>query len=329
MQNLATIQEIKKILSIPNAQNIECAEILGWKVVIEKGLYNIGDKCVYIQIDTVVPETEQFKFLESKKYRIKTCKLRGQISQGICFPLSILPDKNYNIGDDVTEILGIKKYEKPIPSAIAGETKGNFPSYLHHTDEDRIQNFPGLIDYIKGKLIYASTKIDGTSATFSNHEEDINVCSRNLSKKESETSVYWQMYHKYKIDEIFKIENSIAIQGEVAGSGIQKNTAGFKEVKLLVFDIYDIKTGKYYDFQELINFCKKYNLETVPILNSNILFNWTLEELLIVAEGNYKGTDTKREGVVIRLMVNEYSEFTNGRVSFKVVNNKYLLKNEE
>ncbi len=108
--NLASVQKILNIEPIDGADMIEKATVLGWSIVIKKGEYKVGDFCTYIQIDTVVPEKEYFDFLRERKYRVRTIKLRKQISQGLIVPL---PTGKWKEGDDVTDIIGVKKYEKP------------------------------------------------------------------------------------------------------------------------------------------------------------------------------------------------------------------------
>src|SRR6185312_7137005 len=110
MNNLASVQKILSIKPIEGAEFIVTATVLGWEVVVKKGEFNVGDLCCYIQIDTVVPETEQFDFLRERKYRVRTIKLRKQISQGLIVPL---PKGKFKEGDDITDLVGVKKYEKP------------------------------------------------------------------------------------------------------------------------------------------------------------------------------------------------------------------------
>ena len=112
MRKLASIQKIRDIQPIPKADRIELATVLGWKVVVKKGEFQIGDLCVYCEIDSVFPEMEKYEFLRNDQFRIRTKKLRGQISQGICFPLNSLPNGNYQEGSDVTELMNVKKHEE-------------------------------------------------------------------------------------------------------------------------------------------------------------------------------------------------------------------------
>jgi RNA ligase (TIGR02306 family) len=107
--NLASIQKVLKLTPIEGADLIETATVLGWNIVVKKGEYKEGDLCAYIQIDTVVPELPEYEFLRERKFRVRTIKLRKQISQGLIVPL---PKGRWNEGDDITEVLGVKKYEK-------------------------------------------------------------------------------------------------------------------------------------------------------------------------------------------------------------------------
>ncbi|KKM83708.1 hypothetical protein LCGC14_1306620 [marine sediment metagenome] len=182
---VAVIQIVDEINPIPGADRIETANILGWKVVVKKGDFKAGAECVYCEIDSVLPEREEFAFLEKVKYRIKTICLRKQISQGICFPLEILNNiphahfewvpspaghiptifsdsykgnkelkdwyKELSVGDDITEILGVKKYEiPPHRKALMGNVKGPFPGYVPKTDEMRVQSIPAILDELRG-----------------------------------------------------------------------------------------------------------------------------------------------------------------------------------
>lgn len=166
MRQLASIQKIQEILDHSNADNLEIARIKGWQVIIRKGEFKEGDLCVYCEIDSVMPEKPEFEFLAPRKYRIKTTKLRGEISQGIAFPLSILNQGDWEFGLisisteekgytpsikrkgdssilneinlvpglDVTEILGVTKYDPPIPACLGGTALGRFFSHSIKTD---------------------------------------------------------------------------------------------------------------------------------------------------------------------------------------------------
>jgi RNA ligase (TIGR02306 family) len=326
MRELATIQKISDLQPIENADRIEVASILGWKVVVKKNEFQLQDLCVYCEIDSVLPPKPEFSFLEKSKYRIKTVKMRGQISQGICFPLSILPKDEYNIGDNVTELLDVKKYEQP-EKKYCEKRKGNFPLCVPKTNEIRIQSKPRLLNELRGAQCYATYKIDGTSATFVKNNGQIDVCSRNLSVEEEEESIYWRMFHKYIVNAFNELDN-VAIQGEIAGPGIQKNRLKLSEIDLFVFNVFDVKHQKYYDFAEFVRFCRNWNLKHVPISNISFFLNHTIDDLLEMAKGQYQNGG-HREGIVIRPVKERYSHALQKRASFKVINNEFLLGHNE
>src|SRR6185503_10263785 len=102
---------------------------------LEKGEFQVGDLAVYCEIDSLLPDRPEFEFLKARGFRIRTIRLRGEISQGICFPLSILPEgTEITEGADVTDALGVTKYEPPIPASLSGVMKGGFPSFIPKTD---------------------------------------------------------------------------------------------------------------------------------------------------------------------------------------------------
>ncbi|MCH8319071.1 MAG: RNA ligase (ATP), partial [Bacteroidetes bacterium] len=167
MRKLASIQKISTLEPIQDADAIEKATVLGWQLVVKKGEFKAGSLCVYCDIDSILPDRPEFEFLKQRKMRIKTIKLRGQISQGICFPLSILPpDTEIREDMEVTEILGIKKYEPPVPAHLQGVAKGKIPSFIPKTDEPRIQVVQDTLDSFKGEKCYITEKLDGSSVTY-------------------------------------------------------------------------------------------------------------------------------------------------------------------
>jgi len=223
MRVLASIQIINKIEPIPNADRIEVATVKGWKVVTRKGEYKEGDKVIYCEIDSFLPEHEAFEFLRkssfkalpdgTKGFRLRTVKLRKQISQGLLLPLSILlNDKEYIVGDDVTELLGIIKYEPLVLAVLSGEAKGLFPGFLHKTDEERIQNIPEILVDEKESLFHITEKLDGclhysTRIMTSKGEIEIGrlvnqrIPVQVLSLSESTNELEYKnilAYHKYK-----------------------------------------------------------------------------------------------------------------------------------
>ena len=331
---LASIQKVLKVDPIEGADKIEKIKVLGWELVAAKGEFKEGDICVYIEIDTVVPDKPEFEFLKKYNFRIKTIKLRGQISQGISLPfdLKYIPFKDYKIGDDVSELIGVEKYEKPIPLGMGGKIRrAGLPFGIPITDETRVQSIPDIINELYGVEVYFTTKCDGTSATYAIKNEDYHVCSRNNSYFKDEKNVYWKISDKYQIEEQVKSsKKNIAIRGEICGPGIQNNKLKLKDHDLFVFDVLDLDSYEYYNYPEILQICHLMGLNMVPLDHIITEFKYTLEELLVLAKGLYKGTTNRREGIVGRPVSKKMISASNkGRMSFKVLNNDYLLKDEE
>jgi RNA ligase (TIGR02306 family) len=312
--------------------------VLGWNVVVAKSEnHKVLDKIIYLEIDSVCPEAIWSEFLRPRKFRVKSIKLRGCLSQGLILPLSILSGlEELPIDTDVTEQLGIKKYEPPLPKSGGpnmGKAKGNFPSFINKTDETRIQSKKKVIEELKlAGPFYIGVKVDGTSSTFCYDGDEFCACSRNWKKTEDDENIYWEMARKYKLADILK-GTSLGIQGEIVGPKIQKNRLGLAETDLLVFDLYNINSGRYLSLYEMINFCKDNGLQTVPIemiVDSGFdEFDYSLSAWLKRAEGLYIGTNQQREGIVVRPVTPTYSQVLQGRLSFKVINNLYLLSGGE
>ena len=339
-RKLASIQKIKDIQPIPDADNIEVATVLGWRCVIKKGEFEVGDLCVYFEIDSLIPITSWSIFLEDKNkpgqpVRLRTRKLRKQISQGLVAHINILgdcvTDENKVEGFDVTELLGVEKYEAPIPASLSGRIRGAFPALVYKTDEIRLQSEPELIQEFQGKQVYWSVKMDGTSGTFAHIMNDlpVHVCSRNFSLLMEEGNTYWKMYDQYKMNDVFRDAGEIAIQGEICGEGIQKNRMGIKGQQLFIFNIFDIRAHHYFGLSEMQDFCSTYKLQMVPVEKVEVFNYQTVDELVELATQCKYPNGALGEGYVIRPVINEYSPVLNSMASFKVINNKYLAKHEE
>lgn len=341
-RKLASIQRIESISEIQNADAIEVATILGWHVVVKKGEFEPEDMVVYIEIDSVLPETPKFEFLRKCCYidkngftgfRIKTAKMRGQISQGIIFnPIDVLPvGTTIYVGQDVTYDLGIVKYDPPIPAQLSGLAKGNFPSFIPKTDEMRIQAVPNVLNRHRGKKFFVTEKLDGTSTTYYMNDGEFGVCSRNLELKPSDSNTFWQIESTYGLkDALEESGGNYAIQGEVIGPGIQKNKYGLKSPELKIFSVYDISEGRYLSIYSMRSFLRRLGFDEfnlVPCLGS-ITLDHSIDELVDLSEGQSSLFQTQREGIVLR-PTKEQNDIELGRLSFKVINPKFLLKHGE
>lgn len=361
MRKLATIQKIERLSIIDKADNIMTAQILGWECVVKKNEFKEGDLCVYIEIDSILPTWKQFQFMEPRKYRVKTAKFKKQISQGLALPIDIFNNiKGFttNIGDDVTEILMIKKYD---PEAKIEEKENQsknklykymlrfkwfrniikndrFPPFLKKTDETRIQTTPGKFKC--KNFYYVTEKLDGQSATYAIRKnkylklftrKKIYVCSRNIHLLKHNNSNYWNIYDNYNIKKILmwanKYYGNIAIQGEIVGPGIQKNTYKLDNLKFYMFTLFFIDKQQYANYNELIKFIKLvknngFNLEMVPILHEQYILPNTINDVVEFSKGkSILNNNVIREGIVGR-------NLHDSNESWKCINPIFLLNDK-
>ena len=352
MRHLATIQVINAIDPIEGKDRIALAQVIGWHVIVQKSQFSVGDQCVYIEIDSVLPEKPEFEFLRPKNFRIRTMKMAGVISQGICFPMSILPPGSYETGQDVTDLLGVKQYEPdmddPVPKKqpskldkypvflrklawfrrlVLGKKKDDaFPSFISKTDEERIQNCPWLL---KDSTQWTLTeKVDGTSGTFAivKHKRlfktsyEYIVCSRNRRLRVDDGSIYWQVSEKYglknKLINLLNGNDWIAIQGECIGPKIQGNKYKVTEPHFYAFNL--ITPGGRIASVKAKNILSCFDIDFVPIVKEKAVLPDNTEAVLALAHGQSVIGDTLREGLVCRS--------SDGRQSFKAVDPEFLLQ---
>lgn len=335
MRKLASIRKIADIRPIPDADAIEVAVVDGWKVVVKKGEYSVGDLAVYLEIDSWVP-TELAAFLskgqEPREYngvrgeRLRTVKLRGQVSQGLLLGLDALNGSEGIFGPaeegfDATEVLGIQKWEPVLPAQLQGQVRGMFPtSLIPKTDQERIQNcFPEI--EAKGAVTYEVTmKLDGTSCTIFRWEGELRVCSRNLELKiNDENRDNTLVAMAIKIGD--RIPNGIALQGEIWGESIQGNKENIKGQRFSVFDMFDIKKHEYIPPSMRRHFCETRGIDHVTVLVTACKAPDSVDEGLALADGPSIHAKL-REGIVYKC--NEDTSF-----SFKIISNEWLVRHKE
>lgn len=353
MRKLASIQIVNAVEPIAKADAIERIRVLGWWVVAKKGEHKPEDKIVYCEIDSLLPERPEFEFLRASSFkqpqldatgatllpagfRIKTVKLRGQVSQGICFPLSILPPSApTEEGADVTDFLGILKWEPPLPIGMGGKVKGHFPGFLPKTDETRVQVLEPVLQRHRGKTFYVTEKLDGTSFTAFLRQGEFGICSRNLWMDETdESNVLVRVTKSLKLEEKLRsaaerLGCDLAVQAEVIGPGIQKNKYALPAVTLRVFNVLNVNAYQLLDHAAMLKLLAEMELDPVPQLGVVVL-DHTVDELVAFSEGtSVLNSQVQREGIVLRPLVEEHDEDIGGRLSFKAINPKFLLKYDE
>ena len=346
-RQLVTERVIRELVPIEGADKIELAKLDGWQCVVKKGQFSAGEKALYAEIDSIFPsDDERFAFLEPRKYRVKSMKLRGALSQGLLTPVSALTnEERMRIfdGESPTDVLRVTKFEPPVP--MGGSQKGTFPTHLvPKTDQERIQNVPDVLKDKLNSMFEITEKLDGTSCTIwyqnkegvitpqdgaqTNLERNpyVGVASRNWEMDREEGGVYSRVLHDTGlVDKLAKLGRNIAIQGEIIGPGIQKNQYKLEKPTLYVFDIYDIDAQKSLAPKERRELTKELDLNHAPVvywsgLSQGEHMSLTLENVLAEAEGKSVLNDSQREGIVFKSL--------DGSLSFKAISNKWLLKNE-
>ncbi len=311
MEKYAVVAKILELTPIEGADRIETATVLGWKVVVQRYLYSVGDLAVMIFPDTLVPK----KFLDGayqgdSKVRLKTVKLKGQYSAGLLLPMTIVGD-SFSEGDEISELLGVEKWVAPASASIAGDAAGNFPTMIiSKTDEMNIRSEPEAVleantnVLFKDNAMVVTLKCDGSSGTFIYKDDAFRVCSRNIELKDTESNVFWQVARKYNLQEKLKAFGvDVVIQGEVCGPGIQGNPMKLTELTFFAFQLKDLSTNKWLHWDSFVDFC---NRNDIPHVNEVYRFYLNEEPLNIdrlqeiANNAKYDNGRTNAEGIVVR-----------------------------
>jgi len=334
MRSLVTVQKVKNISVIPDSDFLELAHVMGWQCVVKKGEFQAGDLGVYFEVDSFLPLEPRYEFLRNSSYRenpdngtgfrIRTAKMRGQLSQGLLLPLSTFPElEQLTEGKDLTERLGVKKWYIPETANDSGVIIGDRPYGIPASDEIRIQSALELLEQLEGKPYYISTKMDGTSGIVYYIDGKIGCCSRNKEIKDEESSLYWMPVYQYKLKEkLAQYGKNIVLTGEICGPGIQRNRLRLPGIEWYVFDVKDWDSGSYLPYDEAAKLCGNMGIPFVPLEERGEEFSYSLEALLERAKGKYpSGLD--KEGIVVRDLNHPKA------ISFKVLNNDALLKEKD
>jgi RNA ligase (TIGR02306 family) len=342
MRKLATIQIVRDVQPIEKADAIEKIQVKDWWCVAKKGEFRAGERCVYFEIDSLLPSANPaFAFLAKGSsqrtmlveggsvtgYRLKTVKLRGQISQGLALPLEMVGLEGREVGEDVSEALGIYKWEPPMPARLAAIAKGPFPGFIPKTDEERVQNLGDVIRRHAGEAFYVTEKLDGTSSTFYRWRDQFGACSRNLDLREG--NVYWEVAGALGLIE--SLPDGMVVQGEIIGEGIQGNPLRRKGQEFYAFNVFDIRMNSFLSFAEAEAFCRSLGVNFVPVISRDYRLSADVQEILKMADGKSQlCAEADREGLVFRPLVEQRTEVDGHtmRLSFKAISNKYLLQHD-
>ncbi len=362
------IVSIDSVEKHPNADRLDLANIKGWQCVIGKDTFKGGDLAVYFPIDSILPPELEVKLfpIESKikltKSRIRTIKIRGAISQGLLIPVDDLlpiigaPDTgSWLPGDELTQTLGVTKYEPPVSSGPGGGVQATSPKrtnpfFYKYTDIENFKNYPKLFD--DEEVIVAHEKIHGTNFragwvpfhaytlwekfkalirvnpkwkfVYGSHR--VQLQDKFLYTGFYDKNIYSEAVKKYNLEEL--LLPGEVLYGEIYGSHVQKKyTYGLVEGerKLVIFDA---KVGdKYLDFPDLQIFCESRGLTMPPLVY--IGPHPGKDTLKGLSEGpSFLDPSQKvREGIVIRPVRDKLCYI--GRKILKFKSDLFLLKAED
>ena len=325
MRKLASVQRVLEKKSIVGADLIEAYRVNGWWVVDKKDAHEVGDLVVYCEVDSWIPHTlapfltkpghYPREYLGVEGERLRTVKLKGQLSQGLLLPLV---EDNSEEGQDFSEILGIIKWEDTRYMANM-DARGNFPDFIPKTDQERVQNLDRTLEKYFGQSFEVTVKRDGSSLTAFVNGEESGVCSRNVNLKETEDSAFWAAANSLSlIPKILSTGRNLALQGELMSQKIQGNYEKVQGIEWNCFDIYDIDTQEYLLPKERRELCKQLRIPHIKVVEEDFVLCHNVDQLLEMAEGPGVNPGVKREGIVFK---------SNEAVfSFKAISNSYLLK---
>lgn len=358
-RKLASVREIAEIKSIEGADRIVAYRVDGWWVIGQKDQFKVGDLAIYLEIDSWVPYElapflskgkEPREFNGVKGERLKTIRMKGQLSQGLLLPIDIvdigeenstspeLPSFFLEESDDLTGTLGIQLWEQPVKLNKHGQPienrearKGGFPLYIPKSDQERIQNCTKQFDKYRDYTWEVTEKLDGSSMTVYVNNDDEGVCSRNINLRgpgmeggeHCNPNNFWKVALRDRlIDFIKETGRNLALQGELIGPGIQGNPYKLEDHQFYLYNIWDIDTQSWIKPEGRLFTLAAIDIPInhVPILATNYSFSddESIDTLLKLAEGpsslNHK---VAREGLVFK--ANSHPE------SFKAISNSYIF----
>jgi len=351
-RKLVTRRTITDIYEHPNADALELARIDGWQVVVKRNEFLTGDDCIFFEIDSFLPaDDDRFSFLAKsgvkkdesgrERIRLRTIKLRKELSQGLALPVSLFPELPEQYDVDFSEELEVIKYERPEP--VVANAAGNFPSFIPKTDEDRIQNVWNRLASKYADVQFVPTlKLDGSSCTVfhlgmghsdrwkgESHDvlhqgekvAEVGVCSRKLQLKYDENSHFWKAVIDDGVIDSIKNMGDFAIQGEVMGPGVQGNKEKFNGYRFFAFALYDIDRGSYVPWEWAKDLLEYSGVPCVPVVAPPMYpfkeFSG-VDEMLAFSDGPSINAKV-REGIVWK------SVGLDEPISFKSISNIYLL----
>lgn len=315
-QKLAVIGRVAETTAIEGADLIhkvivDCADAGTWTGVAGKSI-EAGQHVLVLLQDALLPPDPRWQFMERHQWRVRMARFKGVPSECVILPAGL--QEVLVPGADVAQILGVTKYEKPIPASMGGDAVGAFPSFIPRTDEPNFQTVPELVARMGSDPWYAAEKADGTSCTaWADEDGQLHVCSRNWELKEftatGAQNVYWRAARQYGLE---RLPWGLALQFEVVGPGIQGNPMGLKGLEARAFSLYDRTAFRYASHADLLHECAQLGIPTAKAVHGHGACS--ADELRALAAIRYSN-GKHGEGVVIRALDSSWS--------FKVINLAY------
>jgi RNA ligase (TIGR02306 family) len=321
---MAWLGRVLETTPIEGADKIQRADVVcgpggRWAGVVSKEIA-AGEPVVVFLPDSVVAPHPATQFMEKHQWRVKMMRLRGCPSEVLIVPAAAMAVSG-DVGLDLTEHLGVLKYEKEVPACISGDAEGPFPSFIPKTDELNFQTAPHLVAALEGREYYAAVKYDGTSQTFYHRDGEFGGCSRNWRLKEKDTTAVWELANRHNLKQLLSEYGNIALQWECVGPGIQGNPLKLTKIEARLFDAYDIDAGEYLDLTALKAVSRVTGIPVVDIAEYGSFHFEGDDWLRGIAAGNYRESGKTREGLVFRPVTP--ARINGDRLSFKVINLEY------
>jgi RNA ligase (TIGR02306 family) len=318
------VVEIGRIEPHPNADSLSITYVHGgYPCVVKTGAFEEGDLAAYIPVDTTVPVYDpRFAFLAKTadafgRARIRALKLRGTFSMGLLVPAS----HDWALGADVKAVLGVERYEPPLPPASSGGVAERGPeSVPAYTDIEGMRKHLNVLG--PDELVVVTEKIHGANGRFVYADGRLYAGARTWWAAQG-NNIWWRAAEAAELEQKLARAQGIAFYGEVYGR-VQDLRYGLDNgVGFVAFDAFDTKTGKYLDYAEFVTLCSDLDIPRVPELY----------------RGPYSGFDPAlaegqtvlghgaciREGCVVRPLVERWDSSV-GRVVLKYIGEGYLLR---
>ena len=306
MACLARIERVVRIEPIAGADAIELAHIRGWQTVVRKGEFREGDAGVFFQVDSILPVEPRYEFLRRSCYkkwedgtegfRLRSARLRGALSQGVLMPLAAFPELAGTEEADLTERLGVRKYEPPIPVQMAGDALPSHPKFLKYRDLERLQNHPTL--FRPDERVVVLEKVHGTNARFAVLDGEFCVGGHHYRFDPEGGSIFAVVARAEELRrKIERLAPGLVFFGEVYGRKIQSWGYGLMTPSVVFYDIYG--AGGYLSWEECARRFREADVAFVPPIYEGTFGKMPAQ----VAEGISRvgaWKDHPMEGVVIR-----------------------------